>query len=84
MEHDFTVTTGQIEREIALDAFPSPEQLWQCYCQWKGIDNPQQAIITQEYYDDSSGKVPRYYQVNAINRTVEASIQLLSKQINRF
>jgi type I restriction enzyme, R subunit len=72
LEHDFTVTTGQIEREIALDAFPSPEQLWQRYCQWKGIDNPQQAIITQEYYDDGSGKVPRYYQVNAINLAVEA------------
>ena len=26
----------------------------------------------QDYYDDGSGKAPRYYQVNAINRTVEA------------
>ena len=26
----------------------------------------------QDYYDSGSGKTPRYYQVNAINATVEA------------
>lgn len=26
--HDRTVSTGKIETELALDAFPSPEELW--------------------------------------------------------
>ncbi|MEH2355954.1 EcoAI/FtnUII family type I restriction enzme subunit R [Nostoc sp.] len=72
LEHDFTVSTGQIEREIPLNAFPSPEQLWQRYCDWKGIGNSQQPIVTHDYYDDGSSKVPRYYQVTAINHTIEA------------
>lgn len=32
-----------------------------------------QALVTaQDYYDDGSGKAPRYYQLVAVNRTVEA------------
>ena len=46
--------------------------LWQRYCLWKGIDETKQQIITQNYYSDGSGKVPRYYQTIAINRTIEA------------
>lgn len=29
-------------------------------------------MITQDYYDDGSGKSPRYYQLQAINKTIEA------------
>lgn len=72
LEHDYTVTAGQIEKEIPLNAFPSPEQLWQRYCSWKGLDNSKLPIVTQDYYDDGSSKVPRYYQIIAINRTIEA------------
>jgi len=28
LEHDRTVTSGTIERELALDAFPAPAELW--------------------------------------------------------
>lgn len=72
LEHDRSGTSGQVEREIALHDFPSPEQLWKNYCVWKGIDGIEEGSITQEYYTDSSGKAPRYYQQIAINRTVEA------------
>lgn len=72
LEHDRTVTSGTLEKEIPLDAFPTPEDLWQRYCQWKNIDNELQPIVTQIYYDDGSGKSPRYYQQIAINRTIEA------------
>lgn len=75
LEHDRTVTSGIIEREIPLDSFPTPAELWQRYCQWKNIDNVQQTIVTQSYYDDSSGKSPRYYQQIAINKTVEAIVK---------
>jgi len=70
--HDRTHTSPKIEQELGLDAFPSPAILWERYCAWKGLDADQKRIITQDYYVDSSGKMPRYYQIAAINRTVEA------------
>jgi type I site-specific restriction endonuclease len=38
----------------------------------KGLKPSQQQIILQPYYDDGSGKEPRYYQRNAINAAIEA------------
>ncbi|MBV7297281.1 EcoAI/FtnUII family type I restriction enzme subunit R [Enterovibrio paralichthyis] len=69
--HDKTNPT-QIETEIHLEDFPSPAMLWEKYCQWKGYSDDQLPLITQDYYDDGSGKSPRYYQLNAINKTIEA------------
>ena len=70
--HDRTGQSATIETEIALAAFPSPEELWQRYCSWKGITPATESIVAQDYHDDGGGKEPRYYQRNAINRTVEA------------
>lgn len=71
--HDKTVVDGQpLETEISLDEFPSPEALWQKYRAFKGYTEAQLPFITQDYYDDGSGKAPRYYQLQAINKTVEA------------
>ena len=72
IEHDRTVIEGTVERELTLDEFPSPENLWQRYCAWKGIKNENQYLIIQDYYTDISGKALRYYQTKAINRTIEA------------
>ena len=72
LEHDRAGTYGQIEQEIMFNDFPSPENLWQRYRAWKGIDDSTSKIVTHDYYTDSSGKAPRYYQQTAINRTVEA------------
>lgn len=36
--HDRTATDGNIEREIGLDEFPTPKQLWQRYKKYKGIE----------------------------------------------
>jgi type I restriction enzyme R subunit len=69
--HDKT-NSQQLESEIKLEDFPTPETLWQKYCQWKGYTDAQLPIITQDYYDDGSGKSPRYYQLQAINKTIEA------------
>ncbi|MDU1456748.1 MAG: DEAD/DEAH box helicase family protein, partial [Klebsiella sp.] len=69
--HDKTAT-GEIEREITLDEFPSPAELWHKFCVWKGYTAAQLPVITQDYYDDGSGKAPRYYQLQAINKTIEA------------
>ncbi len=70
--HDKTVTSGSIETELPLDAFPSPALLWQKYKEFKGITEQTAAIITQDYFADGSNRSPRYYQQIAINRTVEA------------
>lgn len=75
LEHDRTVTSGTVTREIPLDQFPTPEELWTRYTQAKGLTQDQLSIVTQDYYDDGSGKRPRYYQLNAINRTVDAIAQ---------
>ena len=69
--HDRTGTLGKVEEEISLDRFPSPDFLWQKYCEWKGLDEGRQKIVTQNYYTDHR-KALRYYQRIAINRTVEA------------
>ena len=70
--HDKTVKSGPIETELPLNAFPSPEQLWQKYKAFKGITDEMAAVVAQEYYSDGSNRSPRYYQQIAINRTVEA------------
>ena len=70
--HDKTGSGAAVEQELALDQFPSPAELWNRYCTWKGLDAGKQEIVTQDYYSDGSGKTPRYYQQNAVNRTIEA------------
>lgn len=71
--HDKTQSSGTIETEISLLDFPTPEELWNRFKQFKGIATEQiQKIVEQDYYIDTSPKQPRYYQVIAINRTVEA------------
>lgn len=72
LEHDRTVTSGTVTREIPLDQFPAPEELWARYRKSKGYSAGQEAVATQDYFDDGSRKSPRYYQLIAINRTVDA------------
>jgi len=61
-----------IETEHAMEAFPSPEELWQRYKRFRDIEDANESLILQPYHLDPSGKEPRYYQVEAINRTIEA------------
>ncbi len=70
--HDRTGLGGQTETVLGLDEFPSPETLWERYCQYKGLGPAARPVVEQPYYDDGSGRTPRYYQAVAINRTVEA------------
>lgn len=72
-EHDRTISSGNIEREIPLNEFPSPVELWQRYKQYKGIESSEvERISSQDYFFDGTDRSPRYYQQIAINRTVEA------------
>jgi len=68
-----------IETEFPLDAFPQPDELWKRYKKYRGIEDKEEELIVQPYHTDASDKEPRYYQVEAINRTIEA----ISKGKNR-
>ena len=69
---EFDYTTGM---ERPLDAFPSPQELWSRYCLANRIDNEDvKKRLLQPYYY-SPGKIPRYYQEIAINRSIEAVLQ---------
>ena len=71
--HDKTARDCEIEKELSLDEFPSPELLWEKYKKYKGIDAPEVAeVVTQDFFQDGSGRSPRYYQQIAVNRTIEA------------
>lgn len=70
--HDRTGLAAVKEETLALDAFPSPAELWARYVAWKGLTPEAERIVQQDYFEDGSGKAPRYYQVNAVNAAVEA------------
>ncbi len=71
--HDKTSKDKNIESELSLDNFPTPELLWEKYKKHKGIVTENvERVVTQDYFYDGSGRKPRYYQQIAINRTVEA------------
>ncbi len=70
LEHDFL--TGK-ETLLSLDEFPTEKSLWDRYTASKGFDKEQEEIITKpDHFDPFSKKRPRYYQRNAIQKTVEA------------
>ena len=70
--HDRTGVNPEIETTLPLNAFPSPSDLWIRYRLWKGLTPEAEEIVLQDYFNDGSGKTPRYYQVNAINAAIEA------------
>ena len=71
--HDRTGLADKVEQELSLEAFPTPEELWARYCKWRGVNTPEaKNTVEMPYYDDGTGRAPRYYQVNAVNRTIEA------------
>jgi type I restriction enzyme R subunit len=70
--HDRTGASDTAEVNLGLEEFPAPEKLWQRYRAWKGLDAEAEKVVLEDYHDDGSGKTPRYYQVNAINATIEA------------
>ncbi len=70
--HNKYITQGDAEVTLSLDDFPSPEKLWELYRQQNHINSAQEKVIDEPYYSDNPNKQPRYYQINAINKTVEA------------
>ena len=73
-----------LERQIAIDEFPTYDELVARYNQeangGNGISEDEQKVISQPYYTSEKTYPPRYYQRIAINRTVD----LIAKGQNRL
>ena len=65
--HDRTGASPQKETTLPLESFPTPAGLWARYRSWKGITLEAEPIVLQDYFEDTAGKTPRYYQCNAVN-----------------
>ena len=63
--------TGEV-RNVPLDAFPSPDELYARYKRDMGISDVGEKAMLSPYYWMPGYKKPRYYQRIAINRTVDA------------
>jgi len=71
--HNKVPAAGEdIETEFPLSSFPDPTTLWERYKSYRNIKDKNQGLVVQPYHIDISGKEPRYYQTDAINRTIEA------------
>lgn len=79
-EHDFL--TGK-ERTFAMDEFPTKEELIERYKReandGNGLNEQELAVIEQPFCTGQNIFPPRYYQRNAVNRTVNA----IAKEQNR-
>jgi type I restriction enzyme, R subunit len=71
--HNKVAAEGEdTETEFPLEHFPPPTELWKRYKKFHNIKDSEEQLVLQPYYVDGSTKEPRYYQVEAINRTIEA------------
>ncbi|MEX0934936.1 MAG: DEAD/DEAH box helicase family protein [Candidatus Paceibacterota bacterium] len=71
LEHDRT-HSKKLEKELSNDEFPAPGDLYNRYIATKEYSQEQKEIISESYFSDGSKMEPRYYQIAAINRAVEA------------
>jgi type I restriction enzyme R subunit len=73
LEHDFL--TGK-ERQISMEAFPTQEELTNRFLHngkiGQGLNDEENRLINQPFYSSQTTYPPRYYQRNAVNRTLDA------------
>ena len=62
---------NNLEKDIEMDEFPSPEELMRMYRDYKKITEKEEEVVRQPYFTSYDVYPPRYYQRIAINRTVE-------------
>lgn len=72
---EFDFLTGT-EREITLEEFPTPDELFARYKaeinDGQGLSKAELSFIEQPFYTSQTTYSPRYYQRNAVNRTLDA------------
>ncbi len=73
--HEYDFLTGK-ERSFSMDEFPTKEELYQRYLSeindGEGLSEDELKVINQPYCTGQDIYPPRYYQRNAVNRTVDA------------
>ncbi len=71
---EFNLKTGK-RREFGMDEFPSPDELWKKWCEVRMVPADRETSMDNAlYYTSEDGKIPRYYQMVAINRVVNAIV----------
>lgn len=68
-EHDFL--TGH-ERELPLTDFPSPDELLHRLRSVRRFTAYEEKVLNEPFYTSQNTYAPRYYQRNAVNRTLDA------------
>lgn len=71
MFHEFNFLTGK-ERTFPMNAFPTVETMLARYKAEKHLTDTEKRLIDQPYYSSQNSYPPRYYQRNAVNRTLDA------------
>lgn len=74
VEWDFTTNT---QRELPMDQFPLPEELWRRLCEYRALEanRPANPLLQPYWHDPAGVKQMRYYQEVAVNRVVEAILK---------
>ncbi len=70
--HDRTGVSEKTETELDSNSFPSPEDLYNRYLAWKGVEQAVRNVVETPLYSENVNKSPRYFQRIAIDRAVEA------------
>ena len=68
-EHDYL--TGA-ERQIGMNEFPTVDELICRYKKGRKLNEQEIRLLDQPYYSSQNTFPPRYYQRNAVNRTLDA------------
>jgi type I restriction enzyme R subunit len=61
------IEAEDIECEFPLEFFPSPKVLWQRYKTYRNIEDDEEKLVLEPYYEDDTVKSPCDYQSEAIN-----------------
>lgn len=68
-EHDYLTGT---ERQIGMNEFPTVDELISRYKKGRNLNDQELRMLDQPYYSSQNTFPPRYYQRNAVNRTLDA------------
>lgn len=71
---EIDMITGK-NKDLKLQDFPTPDDLWDRYKEESNISAEDEEYYLQQYYNDGSGREPRYYQRIVINRAIDAIIK---------
>jgi type I restriction enzyme R subunit len=66
LEHDRLQKKGDVEKEVSLDSFPNPDELYRRYKEQKQVTKEVEEVVLQDYYQGLTSHPPRYYLQNLL------------------